>query len=70
MTAENALKPELDTFAAARAAGLEKAVRQFPDDVVAAAQGAVQARDALISPDDITAEPWPPMRMRGVTCTG
>lgn len=66
MAAKNAVKPEFDAFAVAREAGLDKAVSQFPDDVVAAAQAAVQDRNDLPALDDVTAEPWPPMRTRNV----
>jgi len=45
----------------ARRAGLAKALKEFPDDVTAAAK---QADDvaARIKPVDPRAEPWPPMR--------
>ena len=45
----------------ARRAGLQKALAEFPDDVMAAAK---QAGDvaAKIKPVDPRAEPWPPMR--------
>ena len=45
----------------ARRAGLQKALAEFPDDVVAAAR---QANDVAskIKPVDPRAEPWPPMR--------
>lgn len=63
MAENNAPGTKLDAFALAREAGLDKAVAQFPADVAAAAQAALQARShrpAL----DVAAEPWPPMRMR------
>jgi hypothetical protein len=50
--------------ALARAAGLDKAVRDFPEDVVAAAGAAEKARNDFSAPADPTAEPWPPMRMK------
>lgn len=53
-----------DAFAVARAAGLDKAVTQFPEDVADAAQAAARARATCPKLDDITAEPWPPMRIR------
>jgi phage-related minor tail protein len=53
---------ESDIIAQARAAGLDKAVDKFPQDVQAAAQAAEQARKSLRAPDDATVEPWPPMR--------
>ena len=46
----------------ARAAGLQKAVREFPDDVLAAAGAAEKARNDFSPPADSTGEPWPPMR--------
>ena len=46
----------------ARAAGLDKAVAEFPDDVAAAAEQALGNRGAIQYPSDPTAEPWPPMR--------
>ncbi|MPZ58358.1 MAG: hypothetical protein GEU91_18060 [Rhizobiales bacterium] len=55
-------KPDPDVLALALAAGLEKAVSKFPDDVRAAAQAAAQDRDEM--PDiGNTERPWPPMRM-------
>jgi hypothetical protein len=46
----------------ARAAGLDKALRDFPDDVLAAAGAAEKARNDFAPPADSTSEPWPPMR--------
>jgi hypothetical protein len=60
-------KPESYAFAVALAAGLEKAVQQFPEDVADAAQAAARARATCPRLDDATAEPWPPMRIRGGT---
>lgn len=54
----------LDALALAREIGLEKAVNEFPDDVIAAAQAAVRTRSALPATDNPADEPWPPMRMR------
>lgn len=54
----------LDVLALAREIGLEKAVHEFPDDVIAAAQAAARTRSALPAINDPSAEPWPPMRMR------
>ena len=48
----------------ARAAGLEKAAREFPDDVIIAAEAAMKARTGFQPPDINTAEPWPPMRTK------
>ena len=63
-TAKDADKPELDVFAMARAAGLDTAVKQFPQDVAAAAQYALEDRAELAALDNFAAEPWPPMRIR------
>ena len=64
MAAKNISEAEFDAFAVARRAGLDRAVRQFPEDVAAAAQAAMQDRDDMPALDGVTAEPWPPMRMR------
>jgi hypothetical protein len=53
-----------DVEALARAAGLDKAYKQFPDDIAAAVQGAAHARSALHAQENVAAEPWPPMRVR------
>lgn len=63
-TSDDVGKPELDVFAMARAAGLDTAVKQFPQDVAAAAQSAAADRAELPALDSFTAEPWPPMRIR------
>jgi len=46
----------------ARAAGLEKALAEFPEDVAAAAAQALNNAGAIRVPEDPAAEPWPPMR--------
>jgi hypothetical protein len=46
----------------ARAAGLDKAFADFPDDVAAAAAQALNNAHAVQVPTDPAAEPWPPMR--------
>ncbi len=46
----------------AHEAGLDRALAEFPDDVMAAAQQALGNRDAIQYPIDPAAEPWPPMR--------
>jgi len=58
--------PELnaDIVALARAAGLDKALAQFPADIAAAAHGAASARGALPVQENVAVEPWPPMRVR------
>ena len=48
--------------ALARAAGLDKALAAFPDDVEAAAKQALNNAGAIQVPTDPAAEPWPPMR--------
>jgi hypothetical protein len=48
--------------ALARAAGLDKAVAAFPDDVTAAAEQALNNAGVVKVPTDPAAEPWPPMR--------
>ena len=49
-------------IAQARAAGLDKAVAEFPDDVFAAAQQALGNAGGIAVPTDPADEPWPPMR--------
>ena len=52
-----------DVIAAlAKAAGLEKALSEFPGDVAAAAAQALAMTKAIRCPADPAAEPWPPMR--------
>ncbi|MBN9564434.1 MAG: hypothetical protein J0H14_27475 [Alphaproteobacteria bacterium] len=46
----------------ARAAGLEKALAEYPDDVAAAAAQAQLQAGTVAFPIDPAAEPWPPMR--------
>ena len=48
--------------ALAKAAGLEKALAAFRDDVKAAAEQALNNASAVRVPPDPAAEPWPPMR--------
>ncbi len=57
--------PMDDTLSAplARAAGLDIALRDFPDDVAAAALAAGQT-GSIAFPADPAAEPWPPMRVK------
>ena len=47
----------------ARRMGLDKAVADFPADVLVAAEAAARARSAFSSPEKPAAEPWPPMRV-------
>ena len=51
-------------IALARAAGLDKALAEFPDDVQAAAEQALNNAGVVQVPTDPAAEPWPPMRRR------
>jgi hypothetical protein len=46
----------------AHAAGLDKALTEFPDDVAIAAEQALGNQDGIAYPTDPAAEPWPPMR--------
>ncbi len=48
--------------ALAKAAGLDKAWAEFPDDVAAAVTQALNTAGAIRYPADPAAEPWPPMR--------
>jgi hypothetical protein len=48
--------------ALAKAAGLDKALAEFPDDLAAAAAQAMGHKEAVTYPTDPAAEPWPPMR--------
>jgi len=49
----------------ARRAGLDRALRQFPEDVAAAAEAAEGSAARMQPPSDPRAEPWPPMRAGG-----
>ena len=48
--------------ALARAAGLEKAWAEYPEDVVAAATQALGFAADIAFPETPASEPWPPMR--------
>jgi hypothetical protein len=50
----------------ARAAGLDKALAEFPDDVEAAVRQALSNAGSFTAPSDPAAEPWPPMRVSPV----
>jgi hypothetical protein len=63
MTDRIARKLDEHTLAVARAAGLDKAVAEFPDCVAVAARAAAQEL-ADMPPIDGAAEPWPSMRIR------
>jgi hypothetical protein len=51
---------EIDLLA--RRAGLDKALKEFPDDVAAAANQASGSIARMKAPTDPRAEPWPPMQ--------
>ena len=53
-------KQLVETFA--RAAGLEKAFAEFPEDVRAAVEQARVMMEGVPVQEDAAAEPWPPMR--------
>ena len=46
----------------AKRAGLSKALAEFPDDVMLAAQQALGNQGGIQYPTDPAAEPWPPMQ--------
>jgi len=48
--------------ALAKAAGLDKALAEFPADIEAAAAQAMDHSDAIKFPTDPAVEPWPPMQ--------
>ena len=48
--------------ALARRAGLEKALKEFPEDVAIAAKQAADVASRIKAPADPRAEPWPPMK--------
>lgn len=50
--------------ALAKAAGLEKALTDFPADIEAAAAQAMGHANGITYPTDPAVEPWPPMRAR------
>jgi thiamine pyrophosphate-dependent acetolactate synthase large subunit-like protein len=50
--------------ALAKAAGLDKALSESPEDVAAAVAQALNTAGAIRYPIDPAAEPWPPMQAR------
>ena len=54
-----------DVLRIAEAAGLQKAIAQYRDDVLAAAKAAADARSGFSTPGNAALEPWPPMRAGG-----
>jgi hypothetical protein len=65
MTAKKT-EPKSDVQTLARAAGLDKALKQFSEDVAFAVLSAASARSAAGELNLVAAEPWPPMRVRSV----
>jgi hypothetical protein len=63
MTANQQVKTVAASIGTALEGELGEVAVQFPDDVEVAARTAEQLRVALSITDDVTAEPWPPMRM-------
>jgi hypothetical protein len=53
-------KAEIEMLA--RRAGLEKALKEHPEDVAAAANQAAGVVARMQAPTDPKAEPWPPMK--------
>ena len=64
MAVNNTTAPLPDVNALARAAGLDEALKQFPEDVAVAARSAAQTCSAAGALDQAAAEPWPPMQVR------
>jgi hypothetical protein len=60
-----AQQPDEKILSVARAAGLDKVIAEFPDELVAAAKVASDARSAFSPPADAAIEPWPPMTTGG-----
>ena len=56
-------KTENEVLAIARAAGLDKAIAQYRNEVLNAAKSAADARGAFTPTADHTVEPWPPMKV-------
>jgi hypothetical protein len=46
----------------AQRAGLDKALKEFPEDIAAAAEQASGSVARMNAPTDPRAEPWPPMK--------
>lgn len=70
MVVNDTVKSELEAYASALEARLGKAAEQFPQDVAAAAKSAAAMRKAFGALDQVAAEPWPSMRIRGSACIG
>jgi hypothetical protein len=51
--------------ALARRAGLDNALKDFPEDVAIAAKQAADVAGRIKPPADVRAEPWPPMKAGG-----
>ncbi len=50
----------------ARDAGLDVALRDFPEDILMAAKAAEHARTTLPKVVDSSQQPWPPIAMRSM----
>ena len=58
-------KPDEKVLSIARAAGLDKVIAEFPEELAIAAKVAADARSAFTATDDAAVEPWPPMKTGG-----
>jgi hypothetical protein len=54
-------KPLIEALA--RQAGLERALAEFPDCVMAAAKQAIGRSNEINTPTSPAVEPWPPMKV-------
>lgn len=61
---ENEGRESADIQTLARLAGLERAMTNFPEDVVTAARTALKIRTSFSLPADNTAEVWPVMQVK------
>ena len=61
-TKEKETRMDPIVVALAKAAGLEKALADHPEDVAAAAAQALNNAGIIHFPTDPAAEPWPPMQ--------
>lgn len=62
--AKKSSRSDADVVSLARAAGLDKALKQFPKDVEIAARSAASSRQAAGAIELVNAEPWPAMKVR------
>lgn len=61
---ETAQSESADIQTLARLAGLERAMTNFPEDVVTAARTALKIRTSFNLPSDNTVEVWPVMQVK------